>query len=90
MHAPLQSLQIGPNPAQGHLNLQFARMGKGKLSISLYDLAGRRQSDLYKDRFPAGGQGLRLELPDGLAEGLYFLRLETDSGSLSRPILIDR
>lgn len=52
-----------------------------EVRLDLYDAAGRRLSALYHGVLPAGDHNLRL--PTDLAQGVYFIRLNTSGESLA-------
>ncbi len=56
--------------------------------LALFDLSGRRLQTVYRGRIPAGFQTFRLDRPAALASGLYVLRLQAGSASLSRKVIL--
>ncbi|MEO0257666.1 MAG: T9SS type A sorting domain-containing protein, partial [candidate division WOR-3 bacterium] len=72
-----------PNPAKGKLTIQFSVPSGANTSLVLYDIMGRRVSNLYQGNEP----GLHILTWDGtgdngssLPAGVYFLRLTHGSG----------
>jgi hypothetical protein len=67
-----------PNPASGPLRQSLHLPRAANVEWSLYDLAGRRVTSLWRGALPAGAHELRAELPRSLAAGLYFSRVRVD------------
>lgn len=70
-----------PNPSRGATSLELAvPHGKGRASVSVYDLAGRRIRSLVAGEGTAGRHVLtwdgRDAQGDRIAAGVYFVRLE--------------
>lgn len=65
-----------PNPVKEMITLDFNTKQPEMLSVDLYDSNGRLISNLLKDQnFPTGNHSQKLDLPDTLAEGVYFLAI---------------
>lgn len=77
---PQIKLQLAPNPSSGTLFLQTwpALPGTGIL-LHLLDLQGRELAPLLAQ---PQGEGSRIELPPGIADGSYLLRLQLPDGQL--------
>ncbi|MGC8894843.1 MAG: T9SS type A sorting domain-containing protein [candidate division WOR-3 bacterium] len=59
---------------------------EGQASLVLYDASGRLNSSVYEGYLEAGYHEFNLNKK--LSSGVYFLRLETGSESLSRKLVI--
>lgn len=76
-----QLLQLAPNPAQGHVSLEFAQPFSG--TVSLHD----QQGQLVEVRnFSQAAHRQRLDLTS-LPVGVYTLRLQLPNGSVYRKLL---
>ena len=74
------SISIFPNPARNHINI-YSPTAKIE-SIELYDLLGKRmESEL---EVPATSTMVELKT---IETGMYFLRVNTDSGTIVKKIL---
>ncbi|MBI4930195.1 MAG: T9SS type A sorting domain-containing protein [Bacteroidetes bacterium] len=79
------SVSIFPNPVSGNLFLDFGNINFGKAEVSFSDIIGQT---LFETTIPASGkQALDVS---GFLKGLYFLKLKTDSGSVTKKIVIAR
>ncbi len=79
---------VYPNPFNSTLNVEFVLGAPVEASISLFDVDGRKVAELAKRNFSAGSHsvGWRAE---GLASGVYFVRLKSSRFShTSKTILI--
>ncbi len=83
---------IGPNPFRGSTEVGFALARAGRVDLEVFDVLGRQVRTLARGRwYEAGTQSLRW---DGRADdgrdaraGVYFVRLRTEAGQWSRPVV---
>lgn len=76
------SLAVHPNPVrEGLASISFTLPFAGETRLAVYDITGRVMDTVMDSEMPAGGHSLNVST-DGLATGLYFLRL-THAGSAS-------
>jgi extracellular elastinolytic metalloproteinase len=76
-------LRVFPNPASSRLQVRFGEEMSGALQLSLVNLAGQR---VLAEQFPATQQ-VELRV-DQLPAGIYFLQVQSDTGSASRKVII--
>jgi hypothetical protein len=87
---PRALLAIAPNPMRDHSTVRFTLPEASPLSISLYDVSGRRVRTLVEqDRADAGARAVPLERGE-LAAGIYFLRMEHGETSIAEKVSILR
>lgn len=83
-----------PNPFNPSTQIRFALAAAGPARLSVCDLAGRRCRLLLDEELPAGERSLSWDGKDDrggeLASGVYFLRLETATGSYSQKAVLLR
>jgi hypothetical protein len=72
--------QPNPRVGAGPLTLSFALDGPAIVRFLLYDVSGRRIAARQSEYFPAGPRAVRWN-PGHVAPGVYFMRLELDSGA---------
>ncbi|MFI5371565.1 MAG: T9SS type A sorting domain-containing protein [Candidatus Eisenbacteria bacterium] len=79
-----------PNPARGAAMARYELPRAGRVRLTLLDVSGRVLRVLADQGQMAGPHQLEFALCDdagrGLASGVYFVRLETEAGSLTRRI----
>jgi flagellar hook assembly protein FlgD len=87
-------LRIYPNPTPGRTSVQFTLPREGPVRIAVYDVAGREVRSIVDGPMPAGtwtrqwdGRGNEGR---AVAAGVYFLRMETATGSRSSKITLVR
>lgn len=87
-HPDPSGMQVAvyPNPSDGNLNLSFINPGAGQVTVSLYDAAGRKIHTFFSGSVPAGEQLLALELPETLTPSVYYVKLDTPGGGITKPI----
>lgn len=83
-----QVFLLYPNPVKEVITLDFNTQQSEKLSIDLYDNSGRLISNLLKDQnFPTGNHSQKLDLPDTLAKGVYFLAISNGTNTTNIKIV---
>lgn len=76
-----------PNPFNPETTVPFELGEPGAVRLSVYDLTGRRVRVLADGPFPAGRHEVRFNA-EGLASGVYLVRMETVGGSHSTKLLL--
>ncbi len=84
-------LSSGPNPVTSVAHIEYELTGRQPVRLSLYDCAGREIRVLLREA--AGSPGAHQVAWDGrdregrrLPAGTYYLRLDTGTGAVTRPI----
>lgn len=72
-------LGLSPNPASGAVRLSFEGKGEGETIVSLTEVSGRKVAELYRGSSEAGQHDLMVELPSGLAHGMYIMSVKDGS-----------
>jgi hypothetical protein len=78
-----------PNPFNPSTRILYCLKRGGRVRLSLFDVAGSEVSVLMDGVEQAGDHQVQLEL-SGLASGVYFYRLETEAGILTRKMSLMR
>ncbi|MBD3399641.1 MAG: T9SS type A sorting domain-containing protein [Candidatus Coatesbacteria bacterium] len=78
-----------PNPANSRVSVAFTLPQAQRVSLSVYDLAGRRVAVLSEGELPAGRHTVNWNCA-AAAAGVYLLRLETQGAALSRRVVVGR
>jgi hypothetical protein len=81
------SLQVAPNPFIGETQLSFDLPQRGAVALSVLDLNGRALLHEKLGQLPAGQHGHSLRM-GVLPKGVYFLRLESASGTGIQKIVV--
>lgn len=84
--------QNAPNPASlasGSTGIRFSLPSASVVRLVLYDATGREVAILSEGMRDAGVHSVRLPL-SGLAPGMYFYRLTSAAGSLTRAMVVAR
>jgi len=83
-----------PNPTRGSTSIRFVLPDRRQVSLRIFDAAGRSVRSLVEGVLPPGTHRVRWDGRDGagrpLAAGVYFYRLETPEGTLSRRLILVR
>lgn len=83
-----QSLTVSPNPIVGETTLQYKLSEPGYVQIKLVSLDGKINSTLFSGNQTAGEQFQQLDLTVFPA-GIYFMQVETPSGSAYQKVLVN-
>jgi hypothetical protein len=83
------SLTSFPNPSSGAARIRFAVPRGQKVTLKLYDVAGREIATL-EDGFVKAGSYTREWATRSGASGVYFAKLRTESGTVVRRVLVVR
>ncbi len=87
------SLEIAPNPVSGRSTIGFSLNESGRIQLEVYSLSGQKISVLADDVTNSGMHSVYWDGADAsgtpLANGLYLLRLRTESGaSISKRVMV--
>ena len=83
------TLSIYPSPASGLFTVDYTLPENGSITIALYDLSGRRVTTVLDGEMAAGRHDISYDT-SALPPGVYLARLATDSGTLTRRVVIAR
>ena len=76
-----------PNPAGAYATVEYALSKVSQVQISVHDLLGREIVSVLAATQAPGSHSLQLATGQ-LSGGMYFLRLITDDGQVTRPLII--
>jgi hypothetical protein len=77
----------GANPGAGAPGFRFELPNASSVTISLYDVSGRRVATLANGAFPAGIHHVRWSRTDARA-GIYFARMVADGRTINRRVVM--
>jgi gingipain R len=78
-----------PNPVTSTSSTTFSVALTGEAELEVYDLTGRIVSTLHSGSIEAGSHSVALDAAT-IPNGLYFMRLTSESGALTRPFMVLR
>jgi|GEM_PF-3518337 len=79
LQSPIHEFNLYPNPSNGTTHIRFQLASNQKVRIQLLDLQGRPIQELLpQTRLDAGTHEHSIAIPE-LPNGMYFVRLSTDS-----------
>jgi hypothetical protein len=88
------AISATPNPLQVGTTFRFALAAPSHVSVSVYDVLGRRIALVADENYPSGTPAViwdgRDEIGRQVASGVYFVRAETESHSSTRRIVVVR
>ncbi len=83
----IQLSQNYPNPFNPSTNINFGLPEAGDVSLKVYDMLGREVATLFEGVKSQGYHSIQFNA-SALASGIYFYRLITNSGSISRKMTL--
>jgi hypothetical protein len=86
---PFTLNQNYPNPFNPSTTITFAIAQKGRVGLNVYDVSGRLVATVMDKNLDAGTHTITFNA-DKLATGVYFYKLSTSSGEITRKMLIIR
>ena len=85
---PLQwSLSVSPNPARGAYFVHYDLPTQARVSVGVYDVAGRLVRSLADGEAPPGRYETRLSAGT-LRAGVYFCTMNTDAKRISKKLVL--
>jgi hypothetical protein len=76
-----------PNPTAGAMNIRYSIPQSSETELALYDLTGRKVLSLLQGFQAAGEHEMEINT-GGLPAGNYLLRVRTEEGVKSRPVVL--
>lgn len=87
-------LSVQPQPSRGTSEVSWTLPRETHARLTLWDAAGRERGTLFEGREPAGSSRRSFDLDAGtrerLASGVYWLKLETEAGSVTTKVILAR
>lgn len=83
------SMRVYPNPASDILNIKLTVNEKTNASIVIYDMFGREVKSIRQQYFNAGNHSVITNL-NGLSDGQYIVRMESENETLTKKVIINR
>jgi hypothetical protein len=78
-------LIIFPNPNNGKFTLEITGETNGQAQVSIANAAGEV---VYTNKYAITRSGQRLALDLNIGSGVYFMKVETANGNLTRKLVI--
>ncbi|MCC7299205.1 MAG: PKD domain-containing protein [Bacteroidia bacterium] len=79
-------VELYPNPGTDVSNLELSTFEGQNIEIALYDMAGRMVSSIYKGYKNAGSETYTIKAPSSNAGTLYFVKIASERGQITKPI----
>jgi hypothetical protein len=80
--------QNSPNPFRGSATIRYDLPNAQKVRLSILDILGREVKVLTNKQSEAGSHIIPMDAT-GLSRQLYYIRLQTESGTLTRNMLVE-
>jgi hypothetical protein len=76
-----------PNPTQNEVNLNFSITEETEMVINIVDLTGKVLKQIDNNLFNTGTHQIQFSTTD-LANGMYFVRMESEKGTKTIRLVI--
>ncbi len=73
----VSSLNVFPNPTTGTLYVDMSSMAGERVQIQIFDSRGKRMQTIHENAEEAPRE---IQLSEGLANGMYFMEIQNESG----------
>lgn len=81
------NVNVFPNPASSVVNIEFNMVKSNNVSVQVYDVAGKLVTTLLDNQvLGAGAQNLQWNNPT--SNGLYFVKIRTEEGEVTRKVSV--
>jgi len=81
------NFNIHPNPAQNAAMVNFELNNEAQVQVSVFDALGREVSAVAAQKMAAGVQNIPVNT-SGLASGIYYIKMNIDGNSITKPLSI--
>jgi len=85
---PMRLAAVCPNPVKGSATVSYALAAAGRVSLVLYDAAGRVAANLVETEQAVGEYRLNVSVAN-LARGVYLLELRTAGASTTAKLVVN-
>ena len=79
-----------PNPITEHASMGFSVPFSGNVEITVFDVSGRMVETILSGTIESGSHSVNWAPGSEIASGVYFIRLTTDSGTLTQRAMFIR
>jgi hypothetical protein len=81
-------LQNYPNPFNGSTNISFSLDKPGYVSLTVYDILGRKVEIIYEGTLPVGEHTICWTARQGIPTGIYFYKLKSAYSSITKKMIL--
>jgi Secretion system C-terminal sorting domain len=81
------SLEVYPNPASESITLDFSTLTRAEVGFQITNALGQIVTNIAPSQLPSGAHKMQMPVND-LANGLYFITLNTNEGVLTRSFTV--
>ncbi|MCD4848907.1 MAG: T9SS type A sorting domain-containing protein [Candidatus Aegiribacteria sp.] len=79
-----------PNPITVSASIGFSLPGAGNVELAVYDVSGRMVETILDGSLESGSHSIQWTPGSQIASGVYFIRLTTNDGTLTRQAMVIR
>ncbi len=88
-HDHMRLSQNNPNPCTTETNIHFELQVNSQVSLQLMDITGKMLKTILNDDLQAGVHQVKISV-QGLNAGIYYYTLKTNSGQMTRKMVVVR
>jgi PKD repeat protein len=85
----VSNLEVYPNPFNNQVTVSYNLLENSTVELALYDMVGKRITDLSSNRLQSGNQSIQFDL-SAIKSGSYILQLRTGNGVVKKEMIMKR
>jgi hypothetical protein len=85
----LQAVYPNPCPVNARSQIRYSLASEGRVSVKVFDLAGKMISNLVEQTQKPGSYSVSLAPQVRLARGVYFVKLVTDNSQDAQKLVLN-
>ncbi|MCK5114962.1 MAG: S8 family peptidase [Candidatus Aegiribacteria sp.] len=79
---------INPNPAHDLVSFEIYTENPGRVDVGVFDVSGRRIAIISSEEMAAGTHAYNWMVPQGVGNGIYFVRVNVGGGTVTQRMTI--
>lgn len=89
-HLIVKNVKVYPVPSEGIINIEWISRLIGSTNFELTDLNGKYLYEHTVNVSQVGKQAVKLELPQWISSGVYFLKVNQDITTIYKKVIIQK
>ncbi len=84
-----EDISIHPNPITNSANIEFSLSNTTDVNISVFDILGKKVSDLHQGVLSGGTHNIGFNAND-MIQGIYFVKIQMNNDVVTKKILVNK
>lgn len=82
------NMRIYPIPASSNVNIDFSIENRALVQMTVYDLSGKKMSNIIYDIYPAGSHSINWDFSSKLESGIYLINMQSGNKSSNTRLFV--